>query len=92
MSKNQIIVNESSKILTRIFFSGSGWRLYFCCVCIYANIIIILYSYICNEWLIICNLCKVTASLINGLLYYSESTIKGILKRGNYIYVTVNLC
>ena len=83
MSKNQIIVNESSKILTRIFFPEVV--VFFSVVCIYANIIIILYSYICNEWLIICNLCKVTASLINGLLYYSESTIKGILKRGNYI-------
>ena len=38
------------------------------------------------------NLCKVTASLINGLLYYSESTIKEILKRCNYIDVTVILC
>ena len=85
MSKNQIIVNESSKILTRIF-SGSGWRfvVYFLCLylCKYNNI---LYFLICNEWLIICNLCKVTASLINGLLYYSESTIKGILKIYGYI-------
>ena len=84
MSKNQRIVNESSKILTRIFFPEvvGGcicWCLY---LCKHNNNIIFL---ICNEWLIICNLCKVTASLINGLLYYSESTIKGILKIYGYI-------